>query len=108
MAETGEIPDDIMRTAEKTLDLMLCNCTESTGDVRRASILDLANALLAERETAKAHWLSWHRKRINISTGFWIRAARSALDGDLSEIRNRVELHDAPPVDVVLSDAPQT
>ncbi len=34
---------------------------------------------------------------------FWLRAARKALDGDMRELRNRVELCEAVPVDVVLS-----
>ena len=34
---------------------------------------------------------------------FWLRAARKALDGDLSELRNRVDMHDAEPAEVVLS-----
>lgn len=33
----------------------------------------------------------------------WMRDAREALAGDLRALRDRVEMHDAGPVDVVLS-----
>ncbi len=42
-------------------------------------------------------------KQASTSRTFWLRAARAALDGDLRELRNRVDMADAPPVDVVLS-----
>jgi len=38
------------------------------------------------------------------SRKFWIRAAKSALAGDTRELRNRVELAEAGPVEIVLSD----
>jgi len=50
--DVPEIPDDIMKTAEKTLDTLLCNCAEA-GDVRRDSIRDIAHALLSERLAQK-------------------------------------------------------
>jgi len=43
------IPSDIMSTAEETLDLICCNVPEH-GDFRAQSILDIARALLAERQ----------------------------------------------------------
>jgi hypothetical protein len=49
------IPEDIMKTAENTLDIMLCDDTESCGGadgLRRAAIDIIARALLAERERA--------------------------------------------------------
>lgn len=49
------IPEDIMKTAEATLDTMLCSDTESCGGadgLRRDSIDVIARALLAERERA--------------------------------------------------------
>jgi hypothetical protein len=52
MAES-EIPADLLSTAERTLDLVLCNCREA-GDVRQDSIRDIARALLAERERCRA------------------------------------------------------
>lgn len=39
------IPDETMRRAEEVLDLMCCNVPEA-GNVRQASILDIARALL--------------------------------------------------------------
>lgn len=54
MTET-EVPDDLMKVAEETLDLMLCECSESCGGtdgLRRESIATLASALASERERA--------------------------------------------------------
>lgn len=34
---------------------------------------------------------------------FWYRAAKEALAGDSRALRNRVEMYEAPPVEVVLS-----
>lgn len=51
--ETGEIPADILKSAEDALDNMLCNCRESCGSheaVRAEFIKDIARALLVERE----------------------------------------------------------
>lgn len=45
----SEIPEDILTAAENALDKLLCNCREA-GDVRQDSILDIARAILAERE----------------------------------------------------------
>lgn len=39
------IPDETMRRAEEVLDLMCCNVPEA-GNVRQASILDIAHAIL--------------------------------------------------------------
>ena len=58
------------------------------------------------REAEKAYWQAWAKKRLNIQAKFWIRAAKSALAGDMRELRNRVELHEAGPVELVLSDLP--
>jgi hypothetical protein len=58
------------------------------------------------RETEKAYWQAWAMKRLDIQAKFWVRAAKSALAGDMRELRNRVELHEAEPVEVVLSDLP--
>lgn len=68
----------------------------------------IARALMeeraAERERAKAHWLQWHQKRMGISRAFWLSASKAALDGDLRELRNRVALAEAEPVQLVLSE----
>ncbi len=49
----SEIPEDVMKAAEEALDNLLCNCKESCGGtyegVRAASILDIAQAIFAER-----------------------------------------------------------
>lgn len=45
--------DDIMVSAEKALDNVLCNCVESCGGydgLRKASIMEIAKVLFAERE----------------------------------------------------------
>jgi hypothetical protein len=47
------IPEDIMKAAEEALDNLLCNCSESCGGpggVRKASIEDIAQAILSERK----------------------------------------------------------
>lgn len=43
------------------------------------------------------------RRQYANSTDFWVRAAKAALAGNPGELRNRVELAEAPPVEVVLS-----
>lgn len=52
-----DIPDDIMKSAEEALDKMLCNCRESCGGtqegLRAASIADIAEAIMAEREHSR-------------------------------------------------------
>lgn len=52
-----DIPDDIMKSAEDALDKMLCNCRESCGGtqegLRAASIADIAEAIMAERERSR-------------------------------------------------------
>lgn len=56
------------------------------------------------REKAKKHWLEWHHKRSEISRNSWLRAAKSALAGDMRDLRNRVDLAEAGPVEIVLSN----
>lgn len=55
--------------------------------------------------TAEQHefWRRWAQRRVEANNRPWLRAARKALDGDMTELRNRVALADAPPVDVVTS-----
>lgn len=43
------------------------------------------------------------KRRLDMSNKYWLRAARSALGGDMRELRNRVELHEAEPMALVLS-----
>jgi hypothetical protein len=55
----SDIPADIMNAAEEALDNLLCNCVESCGGyngVRKASIEDIAKAILAERE--RCAWIA--------------------------------------------------
>lgn len=51
----------------------------------------------------KERWQAWARKRLDVQHTNWLRAAKAALNGDMRELRNRVELAEAPPVDIVLS-----
>ncbi|RTL72367.1 MAG: hypothetical protein EKK41_05085 [Hyphomicrobiales bacterium] len=50
------------------------------------------------------HLLSVRDRQAEASRKFWIRAAKSALAGDPRELRNRVDLAEAGPVEIVLSD----
>jgi hypothetical protein len=43
------------------------------------------------------------KRRAEMSRTYWIRAAKKALDGDLRELRNRVEIFEADPAVLVLS-----
>lgn len=54
----------------------------------------------------KEYWQAWARKRLEIQRKHWVRAAKAALAGDTRELRNRVELSEASPVDIVQSDDP--
>lgn len=65
----------------------------------------LAEAEREGRESAGPHWREWCAKRQEVTRSAWERAARAALAGDMRALRNRIELIDADPVDVVLSEA---
>ena len=57
----SEIPADVMKSAEDALDAMLCNCVESCGSydaLRRASIIDIAKAIMAQRKRCEQAMLS--------------------------------------------------
>ena len=58
-------------------------------------------AVLAE----KMRIMSWCAKRQAVSRKAWERAARKALAGDMADLRNRIALIDAEPLDIVQSDA---
>ena len=58
-------------------------------------------AVLAE----KMRMMSWCAKRQAVSRKAWERAARKALTGDISDLRNRIAMIDAEPLDIVLSGA---
>ncbi len=46
------------------------------------------------------------RCRLAASQKYWLRAARMALAGNASELRNRVEMFDAEPLEIVQSETP--
>lgn len=56
-------------------------------------------AVLAE----KMRMMAWCSKRAAISRAAWERASRKALAGDMAELRNRIALIDAGPMDIALS-----
>lgn len=59
----------------------------------------------AEAERERAERLLAHKDRqAAASRKYWLRAAKAALDGDPRELRNRVELAEADPVELVLSN----
>lgn len=73
-----EIPTDILVAAEKALDNLLCNCRESCGGtdgLRAASIHDIGEAILAERERCAAVADYFSNAYVNAD---WTDAARGA------------------------------
>lgn len=112
----SDIPEDVMDRARELVDKELSPIDMGTGRFLIEMMCDkdevataIARALMeeraAERERAKAHWLQWHQKRMGISRAFWLSASKAALDGDLRQLRNRVDLAEAEPVQLVLSEA---
>jgi hypothetical protein len=82
----------------------------------QAAFRDEADALRAEVERLKAETAQavmseairmkeWCAKRQAVSSKAWERAARKALAGDMTELRNRIAMIDAGPMDIVQSDA---
>lgn len=60
----------------------------------------------AEFQLAEARVALERRDRMAAnSTRFWVRAAKAALAGKPQELRNRIDMAEAPPVEVVLSAA---
>ena len=49
------------------------------------------------------HLLKLRDHQMDISRKFWIRAAKKAFAGDMGELRNRVALCEAPPVEIIQS-----
>jgi hypothetical protein len=68
--------------------------------------LSLLSARGDEITGEKEKWQAWARKRLDVQRKSWLRAARAALNGDMRELRTRVELAEAPPLDMVQSEAP--
>lgn len=52
----------------------------------------------------KTFWQKWAAKRLETSRKHWLRAAKRAFGGDLRELRLRVELAEAPPMQIVASE----
>jgi len=109
---SSPIPEDIAIQAGD-----ICGQVELALTEERAELAELiARALLSEREKAtkaereasehrvKDFWQQWARKRLEIQREHWLRAAKSALSGDMRDLRNRVELAEAPPIELVLSE----
>lgn len=73
--------------------------------VHREDAVEAMAKVISDLSTENGrYWRDWAGKRQAINNAAWERAARAALSGDLRQIRNRVELIDAEPVDVVLSE----
>ena len=49
------------------------------------------------------NFLRLRDRQIKSSTKFWVRASKAAFNGDMRELRNRVDLIEAPFVPIVLS-----
>jgi hypothetical protein len=101
----SDIPEDVMKRAREVAEAVCLQGMSPTDCHIDAIARALMEERSAERERAKAHWLQWHQKRMEISRGFWLRAGKKALGGDLRELRNRVDLAEAEPVQLVLSEA---
>ncbi|NSZ57823.1 hypothetical protein FY145_07235 [Agrobacterium tumefaciens] len=81
-----DIPDDIMKSAEEALDKMLCNCRESCGGtqegLRAASIADIAEAIMAEREHSR-QLLSEAEKREREARGKALEESAQVAERDV-------------------------
>lgn len=99
MTKIERIPEHIMEQARALV--------AQTGNYPD-SITAIAQALLAAEkrgeERNKAFWQKWAHKRRDISRTQWLKAAKTALAGDIRDLRLRVELAEAPPVEIVASD----
>lgn len=58
---------------------------------------------MTDPKSEKDKWQSWAAKRLHIQRESWMRAAEKALRGDMTELRNRVDLHNADPEILILS-----
>ncbi len=80
-------------------------CKALNAPVARADKAEAERDALAERLRASEHLLAHRTKQMDTSRRFWLRAAKSALAGAPGELRNRVELAEAGPLDIVQSTA---
>jgi hypothetical protein len=83
----------VARLREKARPNTLAQAVVEKDDLR--ALLEQNDRL--ERDIARRDRMAATSQR------FWIRAAKAAMAGDLRELRNRVDLAEAPPVEVVLS-----
>lgn len=72
-------------------------------DIRRLAAARI-EALERERDALERRIKVQNRSALN-TRSFWVRAAKAAMAGDFRELRNRVDLCEAPPVEIVLSEA---
>jgi hypothetical protein len=72
-------------------------CEQDTDWQNRARALEAENARLR----------AWANKRLQGYRAQWLRAAKAALDGDMRDIRLRVQLEEASPVAIVTSSLAQ-
>lgn len=95
------LTDELMQRASKLIQ-------EIDGIASQGTIYVVSRALYeAEKrgeERNKAFWQKWAHKRLDISRTQWLKAAKTALAGDIRDLRLRVELAEAPPVEIVASD----
>ena len=61
------------------------------------------NPIAAGQMRAAAKQIDNLQRTLDRRHFFWMRAARSALEGDMAELRNRVEMAEAEPLEIVLS-----
>ncbi len=73
----------------------------------QAKIARLTEALDEKQDGGKDFWMNWAKKRLEINRAMFLRDAKMALAGDMRALRNRVELMEAEPVQLVLSAALQ-
>lgn len=81
---------------------------DTAFDQRPDEFLALARAAvkaLEDEAPDRVFWQNWAAKRVEITRSQWLKAGKSALKGDMRDLRLRVELAEAPPVPIVLSDA---
>lgn len=76
----------------------------------KAPYLDDASAAIeamADDDAAKVFWQDWAARRLEISRRQWMQAAKAALDrGDMRGLRLRIDQIEAPPAQIVGSEAP--
>jgi len=70
-----------------------------------ASDLREENARLRKALEKAEHLLMQRDRMAQNSRKFWVRAAKAAIAGDFRDLRNRVEMAEAPPMEIVHSDA---